>query len=177
MATLCLGSIDPSAPLLRDWMGEDWGLLFSHPLDFQDQGTEYDRWLGILRKEFRASRVRPLACRRPLVDADASWVGELTCDHRLIRLESPDASGADTRGEDVIDPAARNLRDVILSQSSHYVLIIDPALQCRGVLKYSAGRTSVSPLDLLASVDAMRRESVPPKRRDKSRPRSVAAVA
>jgi alkyl hydroperoxide reductase subunit AhpC len=175
MATLCLGSIDHSAPSLSDWMGEDWGLLFSHPLDFQDQGTEYDRWLGILRKEFRASRVRPLACRRPLGDADASWVGELTCDHRLIRLECADASGTDTRSEDVIHLAARALRDVILSQTSHYVLIIDPALQCRGVLKYSAGRTSVSPLDLLASVDAMRREFVPAKRRDNSRP--VAAVA
>ena len=38
----------------------------------------------------------------------------------------------------------------------------------RGVLKYSAGRSSVSPLDLLASIDAFRRSAIPapaPKRR------------
>jgi alkyl hydroperoxide reductase subunit AhpC len=175
MATLCLGEIDCSAPILRDWVGENWGLLFSHPLDFQDQGTEFDRWLGILRNEFRASRVQPLACRRPFGDADASWVAELTCDHRLIRLEHSQAS--DAQGEEVIDGAARSLRDVILSQTSHFVLIIDPALQCRGVLKYSAGRTSISPLDLLGSVDAMRREPVRPKRRDSHQAHAVAAVA
>jgi hypothetical protein len=93
----------------------------------------------------------------------------LTCDHRLVRLEAD--------GEEVIDGAARSLRDVILSQNSHFVLIIDPTLQCRGILKYSAGRTSVSPLDLLASVDAMRREPVRLKRRDTHRSRPVAAVA
>jgi alkyl hydroperoxide reductase subunit AhpC len=173
MATLCLGNIDCSAPLLRDWLGENWGLLFSHPLDFQEQGTEFDRWLGILRQEFRASRVQPLACRRPFGDADASWVGELTCDHRLVRLER----AADTDGAPVIDGAARDLRDVILSQNSHFVLIIDPALKCRGVLKYSAGRTGVSPLDLLASVDAMRRVPAAAKRRDSQRGHAVAAVA
>jgi hypothetical protein len=32
-------------------------------------------------------------------------------------------------------------------------------LQRRGVLKYSAGRNSVSPLDLLASIDLLRRRS------------------
>jgi hypothetical protein len=69
MATLCLGSIDRSAPSLRDWIGEDWGLLFSHPLDFQDQGTEYDRWLGILRQEFRASH----AAQTGLARMSFSW--------------------------------------------------------------------------------------------------------
>src|SRR5579862_1988480 len=109
MATLCLGSIEHSAPLLSEWMGEDWGLLFSHPMDFQDQSTEFDRWLGILRHEFRAGRVRPLACRRPFGDPDASWVGDLTCDHRLIRLERTDANGEPTRSQDVVDLAARDL--------------------------------------------------------------------
>jgi alkyl hydroperoxide reductase subunit AhpC len=154
MATLCLDSSDCSAPLLHDWLNGDWALVFSHPTDFQDNGLEQDRWLAILREEFRARSVRPLACRRAAGDADDSWVGELIRDHRLLRLRA-----ADSTRMDVIDLATRNLRDEIASLTSRFVLIIHPSLQPRGVLKYSAGRSSISPLDLLGSIDALRRRS------------------
>jgi hypothetical protein len=158
MATLCLDDVEGAAPLLRDWLSGDWALLFSHPEDFQDQGLEVDRWQQILRDEFRLRAVRPLACRASAAAAERSWVGEMVCDHRLLRLE-PDA-GADGR----IDPAARRLREQILELPPRFVLIIDPALNRRGLLKYVAGRHSISPLDLLAAADAMRRRSwrVPP---------------
>jgi alkyl hydroperoxide reductase subunit AhpC len=152
MATLCLGEVDCSAPLLREWLAGDWALLFSHPADFQDQGLERDRWLEILRDEFRARSVRPVACRRTAGDADGSWAAELIGDHRLLRLQSAAATD-----EAVIDLPARSLREDILGQTGRFALIIDESLNRRGVLKYSAGRTTVSPLDLLASIDAFRR--------------------
>jgi alkyl hydroperoxide reductase subunit AhpC len=155
MATLCLGELDCSAPLLREWLDGDWALLFSHPADFEDDGLERDRWLEILRDEFRARSVRPLACRRAAGDADGSWVAELIGDHRLLRLESAAATG-----DSVIDLTARSLREDILGLAPRFVLIIDGSLQRRGVLKYSAGRTTVSPLDLLASIDAFRRREI-----------------
>jgi hypothetical protein len=160
MAILCLGEVDVSAPLLRDWLGGDWALLFSHPADFQDQGLERDRWLEILRDEFRARGVRPVACSQSAdpaagAGADDSWAGELISDYRLLRLHSTPA------GDSVVDLPARNLRADILALPPRFVLIIDDSLARRGVLKYSAGRSSVSPLDLLASIDAFRRSSTP----------------
>ena len=94
MATLCLGDVDCAAPLLREWLGGDWGMLFSHPADFEDAGLEQDRWLEILRDAFAARGVRPIACRRPAGDADAGWAGQLRHDHRLVRI----GPGADAPG-------------------------------------------------------------------------------
>jgi len=148
MATVCLGDLDCGAPLLRDWLGGDWGLLFSHPLDFQDQGLEHDRWLDILRQEFRARGARPLCCRAAAGDADGGWVGELTDDHRLLRLHA--SAG-------VADLPARSLREDILAMPPRFVLIVDDSLRRRGVLKYGAGGSRISPLDLLASIAALRR--------------------
>jgi hypothetical protein len=137
MATLCLGEVDCSAPLLREWLAGDWALLFSHPGDFQDQGLERDRWLEILRDEFRARGVRPVACQRTAGDADGSWAAELIGDHRLLRLES---NGTD---QGVIDLPARSLREDILGLTGRFALIIDESLNRRGLLRYSAGRTTV----------------------------------
>jgi alkyl hydroperoxide reductase subunit AhpC len=144
-----------AGPLLRDWLHGDWAMLFSHPVDFQYQGLEIDRWLSILRDEFRSRGVRPLACRRGAVELDSSWVSDLIADRGLVRVDSASAVGAD----ETIDAPARALRDELLAMPPRFVVIVDDDLRRRGVLKYSAGRASVSPLDLLASIDVLRRRT------------------
>jgi hypothetical protein len=145
MATLCVDG--EAGPLLREWLQGDWAILFSHPLDFQYQGLENDRWLAILREEFGARGVRPLACRRAVAEVEAGWTSDLTGDRSLLRL------GPAGR----LDLASRTLREDIVGMPARFVLIADEHLSRRAVLKYSAGRSSISPLDLLASVDALRR--------------------
>jgi hypothetical protein len=146
MATLWMNG--ESGPLLRDWLQSDWAILFSHPIDFQYQGLENDRWLLILREEFSARAVRPLACKQAVARLDTDWVGDLTGDRSLVRLEP-------------VDQPSRTLREDILAMPARFVLIVDQQLRRRGVLKYSAGRSNISPLDLLATVDALRRRSQP----------------
>jgi hypothetical protein len=137
MATLLVDG--ETGPLLGEWLHGDWAILFSHPLDFQYQGLENDRWLAILREEFGARGVRPLACRREASEPDTGWATDLTGDRSLLRL------GPGTLREDIAGMPAR------------FVMIVDEQLSRRAVLKYSAGRSSISPLDLLASIDALRR--------------------
>jgi len=146
MATLLING--DTGALLHDWLQSDWTILFSHPVDFQYQGLEHDRWLLILREEFGARAVRPLACKQAVTGLERDWVGDLTGDRSLVRL-------------DPVDQRSRSLREDILSMPARFVLIVDQELRRRGVLKYSAGRSNISPLDLLATVDALRRRSQP----------------
>lgn len=158
MATLCLGNTYSSAPVLREWLGDNWALLFSHPADFQDKAVAHDRWLEGMRNEFRAHRVRPLACKPQTGEADLSWVGQLTYDHRMVRMDTV-GSG------DVVDLNAYELRDRILNISQRFVIFVDEALRLRGTFKYSPGHTNLSALDRLACVDAFRSQPCPARSR------------
>ncbi|HEY6453619.1 MAG TPA: hypothetical protein VIX87_13595 [Steroidobacteraceae bacterium] len=144
MATLWVTGETGTA--LRDWLHGDWAMLFSHPADFQYHGLEVDRWLSILRDEFCARGVRPLACQNAPAALDASWVSALLEDRSLLRLGSA-------------EPVARGLREDLLRMPGRFVVIVDEALHRRALLKYSAGRSSISPLDLLASVEVLRRRA------------------
>ncbi|HLK71746.1 MAG TPA: hypothetical protein VKT19_07300 [Steroidobacteraceae bacterium] len=136
-------------PVLRDWLAGGWGMIFSHPADFQEGGLEQDRWLVVISQEFRRAAVRPLACRLDASHADASWVGAIVQDHWFVQLEGT-----------VADLAARQLRAQIAALEPRFVLVIDEQLRCRGLLRYRAANLRLSALDLLAPVAVMRQRSV-----------------
>jgi hypothetical protein len=142
-----------ASPVLREWLQGDWAMIFSHPIDFQYQGLEIDRWLAIVREEFQLRAVRALACRREHRLLDPIWVAEPIADHRPVRIEPVNEAGV----PEIVDLPARALRDELLGLSARFVLIVDEELRRRGVFKYSTAGANVSPLDLLASIDAMRR--------------------
>lgn len=150
MATLYPNHIVQSAPLLRDWLDGSWGLLFSHPIDFEDCSFERDRWLEVLRADFKACGVRPIAYRQQASEHDRSWVSELLEDTRSVYLT----------GDSVIDLAARQLRDKVANiHGTHFVLVVDDLLSPRALLRYGAAHAVISPLDLLATIRAIRRQS------------------
>jgi hypothetical protein len=169
MATLCLTGEDRpddasdasaaarAAPALRAWLDGNWGLLFSHPQDFQERGFESDRWLAVMHEQFAGCGVRPLALagRAGECIRDVSWVSAMTGDWRVIKLQPsmPARTGAD----EVVDLNARLIQADITQLTARFVLIVDAGLRRRGLLRYGAGGTGVSPLDLLASIHAMRR--------------------
>jgi alkyl hydroperoxide reductase subunit AhpC len=142
-----------ASPLLREWLQGDWAMIFSHPIDFQYQGLEIDRWLAIVHEEFQERGVRALSCRRQAALLDPIWAAELLADQRPISIEPVNETGI----PEIIDLPARALRDELLGLSTRFVLIVDDKLRRRGVFKYSTGGAKVSPLDLLTSIEAMRR--------------------
>jgi thioredoxin-dependent peroxiredoxin len=137
---------------LYQWLDGAWALLFSNPEDFEPQRREKGRWLDGLREEFGMRAVRALAVKRDRGPTESSWIDNLSFDPRLVRLREPSFAAADE-----VSFAARALRGELLTLQSRFVLLIDGSLKRREVLKYSAGRCAVSALDLLASLDALRR--------------------
>jgi alkyl hydroperoxide reductase subunit AhpC len=142
-----------ASPVLREWLQGDWAMIFSHPIDFQYQGLEIDRWLAIVREEFQLRAVRALACRLDATLLDPIWVTEPIADHRPVGIEPVNEAGV----PEIVDLPARALRDELLGLGPRFVLIVDEELRRRGVFKYSTAGANVSPLDLLASIDALRR--------------------
>jgi len=164
MATLVTAREFPvPAPLhavcLAEWLANDWALIFSHPQDFAHEGFECDRWQRIVRDAFRERGLRPLALvspelhRQPQVGppGDGSWITALSADASVLTLSSPGG-----------DAASSALRESIGTLRGRYVLVIDSALQPQGVLRYvHSYMQSISPLDLLEPVDALRRRVGP----------------
>jgi hypothetical protein len=146
MTAPCLDLVleDCSGRDLHLWLGGAWGLLFSNPEDFQLQGRGTGRWLDGLGRDFSRRGIRALAVRR---DRD------LHIDSQPVQLREPSFAAADE-----VSFAARALRGELLTLQSRFVLLIDGSLKRRKVLKYNADRCVISAPDLLASVDALRRQ-------------------
>jgi len=142
-------SVRPT-PTLREWLAGQWGVIFSHPEDFLQAGLELeqDRWLVIVTEAFHATGLRPLACQARSGRPDASWVNQVTGEHGFVELEGS-----------VADLAARQLRAEIRALHTRFVLVIDGQLRRRGLLPYRPGNRRLSPLDLTASVAAMRQRT------------------
>ena len=149
MATLYVDHISRSIPSLREWLDGAWGLLLSHPADFEDQSPENDRWLQIVTQRFQTSGVRPIVCRRAGGELDDGWVSQVCGDQARVRLTH----------DEVVDLAARRLRDTILAiPASRFIVVVDPSLEHRKTWIYGnslAASTAMSPLDLLGGINAL----------------------
>jgi len=149
MATLYLDHINRSLPTLREWLDGKWGLLLSHPNDFEDHGLEKDRWLEILQASFRTSGVKPIAYRYTSGEPDRDWVSHVTDDERRVRLSY----------DEVIDIPSRRLRDQAIEIPGRFAIVVDPSLLSHVVLIYRSGApVMISPLDLLGSIGRLRRQ-------------------
>jgi hypothetical protein len=157
MTTLCLDrAVEQTCGWnLHQWLGGDWALLFSNPQDFEIQGGRHG--LEALRQEFGIRGVRGLAVKRD-GPPESNWVDELHGSWQPVRLREPPFVAADE-----VSFATRALRGELLTLQCRFVLFIDGALKRRGVFKYSAGRHTGSPLELLACLDTLRLQ--PPIRR------------
>jgi alkyl hydroperoxide reductase subunit AhpC len=142
MATLRLGDIAPDFSQdstegrieFHKWLGNSWGVLFSHPKDFTPVCTTELGATAKLKAEFDKRNVKVLAISVDPVDSHKGWVGDIEetqgCAVNFPILADPDRKVADLY--DMIHP---NANDTLTVRS---VFVIDPNKKIRLMITYPA---------------------------------------
>ena len=134
----------------HDWLGNSWGVLFSHPRNFTPVCTTELGEVARLKPEWEKRTVKVIGLSVDPLDAHEAWDKDIedTQGHALNFPLIADANGAVARLYDMIHPEA----DPNLTVRS--VFVIDPARKIRLILTYppSAGRNFAEILRVIDSL-------------------------
>ncbi|WP_108459584.1 peroxiredoxin [Devosia naphthalenivorans] len=134
----------------HDWLGDQWGLFFSHPKNFTPVCTTELGEVARLKPEFDRRLVKPIGLSVDAVQAHEDWADDIeqTQGHALNfpMIADVDAGVADLYG--MIHPEA----DPTVTVRS--IFVIDPAKKIRLILTYppSAGRNFQEVLRVIDSL-------------------------
>ena len=142
MAQLRLGDIAPDFTQestagkinLHQWLGDKWGVLFSHPKDFTPVCTTELGATAKLKAEFDKRNVKVLAVSVDPLDSHNQWLGDIN-ETQNTKVEFPILADADRKVADLYDMIHPNASDTMTVRS---VFIIDPKKKVRTIITYPA---------------------------------------
>ena len=118
----------------HDWLGDSWGILFSHPADFTPVCTTELGTVARLKDEFAARNVKVIAVSVDPIQSHNDWIADINETQNTVMnypiIADPDRVVADAY--DMIHPNADNTLTV------RSVFVIDPAKKVRLTLTYPA---------------------------------------
>jgi alkyl hydroperoxide reductase subunit AhpC len=118
----------------HEWLGNSWGVLFSHPADFTPVCTTELGMTAKLKDEFAKRNVKVIALSVDPVESHKKWIEDIN-DTQKTRVNFPIIADADRKVSllyDMIHPNAS------VTQTVRSVFIIDPAKKIRLTLTYPA---------------------------------------
>ena len=134
----------------HDWLGDSWGILFSHPADFTPVCTTELGTVAKLKPEFEARNVKPIGLSVDPVDSHRGWSKDIE-ETQGAAPNFPLIADADRKVSqlyDMIHPQA----DATATVRS--VFIIDPNKKIRLTLIYPAS-TGRNFDELLRVIDSL----------------------
>nr|WP_321273742.1 peroxiredoxin [Alcaligenes faecalis] len=142
MATLRLGDLAPdfeqksSAGTIKfhDFLGNSWGVLFSHPADFTPVCTTELGYTAKLADEFAKRGVKVIAVSVDDVDSHGKWIDDIN-ETQKTTVNFPILADADRKVSDLYDMIHPNASTTVTVRS---VFIIDPAKKVRLIITYPA---------------------------------------
>ena len=142
MATLRLGDTAPDftqdssiGPIsFHQWLGDSWGLLFSHPADFTPVCTTELGATAKLADEFKKRNVKAIALSVDPVESHHGWIKDInetqSCQVQFPIIADPDKKVAQLY--DMIHPNS------LANATVRSVFVIDPNKKIRLTLTYPA---------------------------------------
>ncbi|MDB5805555.1 MAG: peroxidase [Betaproteobacteria bacterium] len=118
----------------HQWLGDSWGLLFSHPKDFTPVCTTELGYTAKLKSEFDRRHVKVLAVSVDAVDSHNQWVGDIA-ETQGTAVNFPILADPDRKVSDLYDMIHPNANDTLTVRS---VFFIDPKKKVRATITYPA---------------------------------------
>lgn len=140
--TLRLGDIAPdftqdsSAGLIHfhQWLGDSWGVLFSHPADFTPVCTTELGLTAKLKDEFAKRHVKAIALSVDAVDSHHEWIKDIN-ETQLTVVNFPIIADADRSVSTLYDMIHPNANATLTVRS---LFVIDPSKKIRLTITYPA---------------------------------------
>lgn len=132
------------------WLGDSWGLFFSHPKNFTPVCTTELGEVARLKPEFDKRNVKPIGLSVDIIDAHNRWADDIK-ETQSQTLNFPMLADADARVAKLYDMIHPETDATVTVRS---VFVIDPNKKVRLVLTYppSAGRNFA---EVLRAIDSL----------------------
>ncbi len=142
MASLRLGDTAPdfeqdsSAGPIRfhEWLGDSWGVLFSHPADFTPVCTTELGLTAKLKDDFAKRNVKVIALSVDPVESHTRWIADIN-ETQGTQVNFPILADADRKVSELYDLIHPNASTTATVRS---LFVIDPAKKVRLVITYPA---------------------------------------
>ena len=158
-----LGDIAPdfTAPTTQgtisfhDWLGDSWGVLFSHPKDFTPVCTTELGTVARLKPEFDRRNVKVIGLSVDPVDSHLEWEADIA-ETQGTAVNFPMIGDADRSVADLYDMIHPNANDTLTVRS---VFVIGPDKRVKLSLTYPAS-TGRNFAELLRVIDSLQLTAV-----------------
>ena len=122
----------------HDWLGDSWGILFSHPKDYTPVCTTELGYMSNIKPEFDKRNVKILAISVDPVDSHNGWVGDINETQNTI-VNFPIIADPDRKVSDLYDMIHPNADDT-LTVRSVFVIGADKKVKLTITYPASTGR-------------------------------------
>ena len=134
----------------HEWLGDSWGILFSHPADFTPVCTTELGYTAKLKEEFARRNVKAIALSVDPVESHIRWIDDIN-ETQNTRVNFPILADADRKVSDLYDLIHPNANDTLTVRS---LFVIDPNKKVRLVITYPAS-TGRNFHEILRVVDSL----------------------
>jgi alkyl hydroperoxide reductase subunit AhpC len=142
----------------HEWLGDDWGVLFSHPADFTPVCTTELGRVAQLKGEFAKRHAKVIALSVDTLASHRGWIGDIE-ETQATKINFPLLADGDRKVSRLYDMIHPEANDTLTVRS---VFIIDPKKKIRLIITYpaSTGRNFDEILRVIDSLQLTDRYSV-----------------
>jgi len=118
----------------HEWLGNSWGVLFSHPADFTPVCTTELGYTAKLKQQFDQRNVKVLALSVDPVDSHKKWINDIN-ETQSTTVNFPIIADPDRKVSELYDMIHPNANATLTVRS---VFVIDPSKKIRLTITYPA---------------------------------------